>query len=70
MVTGFMTAKSGDRKFTALQVADAEKADEAADMLGADPNVSKDLTIKALQEPNRRMQELRTRLDKLRLHTQ
>jgi len=46
-------------------VVDAEEAYATAHRLLADPKFSKHLTIKVLQEANKRMQALRARLDKL-----
>ena len=56
--------KSGH--FTDRQMADAEEAYASIDRLLADPKFSKHVSIKILQETQKRMQELRTRLDELR----
>ena len=60
----FTTSKAGNRSFADGQIVDAENAYATAHRLLADPHFSKHLTIK-VQEANRSMQELRTRLEQL-----
>ena len=59
------TSKAGNSGFADRQIVDAENAYATARKLLADSNFCRHLTIKALQEARRSMQELRTRLDQL-----